>query len=103
MNTNGQDCASNMSLVGKEIEKVGFKKGRVFINKNDYFEEVDEEAWTFTMCGYQPLQKWMKDKKGTVLQEIDVIRFEKMENAIRKTIAIMNQMEKDDFANSIIP
>lgn len=103
MNENVQSNIPVMSLVGKEIEKVGFKNGKVFISKNDYFENVDEEVWKFTMCGYQPLQKWMKDKKGTMLQESDVHRFYDMEQAIRRTIIIMNQMDADDFARSIIP
>lgn len=43
------------------------KLGRVYINKTQYFDNVPEVAWTFYIGGYQPAQKWLKDRKGREL------------------------------------
>ena len=38
--------------------------GRVFINSGQYFEGVTPETWAFTIGGYRPAEKWLKDRKG---------------------------------------
>ena len=37
--------------------------GKVHINKTQYFTDVPETAWNFYIGGYQPAQKWLKDRK----------------------------------------
>ncbi len=32
-------------------------------NETQYFENVPEVAWNFYIGGYQPAQKWLKDRK----------------------------------------
>jgi hypothetical protein len=39
-------------------------KGRVYINKDQYFEGISPEVWEFPVGGYQILDKWLKDRKG---------------------------------------
>ena len=43
-------------------KRMMFKNGKVWINKTQYFDEVPEVAWTFRIGGYQPAQKWLKDR-----------------------------------------
>ena len=38
--------------------------GNVYINDGQYFEGVPLAAWEFYIGGYQPAQKWLKDRKG---------------------------------------
>ena len=38
--------------------------GKVFINDTQYFDNVPKIAWDFFIGGYQPAQKWLKDRKG---------------------------------------
>ena len=40
------------------------KTGRVRINANQYFDGVPETAWNFHIGGYQPAQKWLKDRQA---------------------------------------
>jgi hypothetical protein len=42
-------------------------------NETQYFEDVPEVAWDFYIGGYQPAQKWLKDRKDRELH-IDDIR-----------------------------
>ena len=36
---------------------------RVYINKQQYFEGIASDVWTFKIGGYQVLDKWLKDRK----------------------------------------
>ena len=90
-------------LIGQTIEKVTYKNSDVKINKECAFESVTENTWTFTMCGYQPLQKWLKDRRGVTLTEQDVIRFRSMQKCICETIQIVKEMSSDKITAAIIP
>ncbi len=46
------------------IEKIEYKEGKVYINNEQYFGNVLEISWNFYIGGYQPAQKWLKDRKG---------------------------------------
>jgi len=48
----------------QKIEKPRFINDRIYINKTQYFDKVPETAWQFYIGGYQPAQKWLKDRKG---------------------------------------
>ena len=55
-------------VVGK-IGKQSFQPhsdgtGNVLINESQYFGAVPKTAWEFYIGGYQPAQKWLKDRKG---------------------------------------
>ena len=43
--------------------------GIIRINKTHHFENVPKLAWEFYIGGYQPAQKWLKDRKGTNYNE----------------------------------
>ena len=49
-----------------------WQNNRVYINAEQYFEGVPESAWNFFIGGYQPAQKWLKDRKGITLSFEDV-------------------------------
>ena len=51
------------------VQKIDYADGRVYINKDQYFEGVPEVAWDFYIGGYQVCQKWLKDRKGRKLSE----------------------------------
>ena len=40
---------------------------KIYINKNQFFERIRELVWSATIGGYQPCQKWLKDRKGRQL------------------------------------
>jgi hypothetical protein len=47
--------------------------GRVYINDTQYFDNIPEVAWNFYIGGYQPAQKWLKDRKGRELSFEDIL------------------------------
>ena len=68
--------------------------GRVYINETQYFENVPELAWSFYIGGYQPAQKWLKDRKGRALNHEDIAHYQKIIAALTKTHALMQAIDK---------
>ena len=58
------------------VEKVGYENGNVYINDTQYFANVPLVAWGFYIGGYQPAQKWLKDRKGRKLEFDDVLHYQ---------------------------
>lgn len=76
------------------VEKISFEKtssdkGSVFINKTQYFGSVPEIAWNFYIGGYQPAQKWLKDRKGRTLTNAEIEHYQKIIIALSETHRIM--------------
>jgi hypothetical protein len=53
-----------------------FEVGRVYINGDQYFAGVSSEAWVLWIGGYQPAQKWLKERVGRKLTYDDLIHYE---------------------------
>lgn len=67
--------------------------GRVFINADQYFENVPEIAWSFHIGGYQPAQKWLKDRRGRALSFDDIGHYQKIVKILIETDRIMKEIE----------
>ncbi|GIK61088.1 MAG: DNA methyltransferase [Ignavibacteriaceae bacterium] len=68
--------------------------GKVFINKEQYFGKVPEIVWNFYIGGYQPAQKWLKDRKGRTLTNSDIEHYQKIIAALTETDRIMKEIDK---------
>ena len=66
---------------------------RVFINDTQYFDNVPPETWTFYIGGYQPAQKWIKDRKGKTLNFNDVNHYRKIIQVLKETGELMQQID----------
>jgi hypothetical protein len=66
--------------------------GRVMINPDQYFENVPRIAWEFHIGGYQPAQKWLKDRKGRALSFDDVVHYQKIIKILSETDRIMREI-----------
>ncbi len=96
------------NVVGKILfEKTSEDKGKVYINheKNptsgvealQYFENVPEIAWNFYIGGYQPAQKWLKDRKDRALSYEDIFHYQKIIVALTETDRIMKEIDKIEY------
>ncbi|MDX9854758.1 MAG: type ISP restriction/modification enzyme [Tenuifilaceae bacterium] len=63
--------------------------GSVYINETQYFANVPTSAWNFYIGGYQPAQKWLKDRKGRTLEFEDILHYQKIIVALTETDRIM--------------
>lgn len=67
--------------------------GHVWINKHQYFENVPETAWNFYIGGYQPAQKWLKDRRGRALSFDDIGHYQKIVKILLETERIMGEIK----------
>ena len=71
--------------------------GKTWINETQYFDGVPEIAWRFHMGGYQPAQKWLKDRVGRTLTSDDIFHYQKIIVALSETDRIMREIDKVPF------
>ncbi|MDR0644089.1 MAG: hypothetical protein LBG05_04110, partial [Treponema sp.] len=76
-----------------EIETVNYKAEKVYVNKQQYFENIPPEIWGYYIGGYQPAEKWLKDRKGRVLSFEDIEHYQKIITALKITIALQAQID----------
>src|SRR5690554_5105664 len=71
--------------------------GKVYINDDQYFENVPEVAWEFYIGGYQPAQKWLKDRRNRTLEFDDILHYQKIIIALTETDRLMREIGKIDI------
>jgi hypothetical protein len=71
------------------VDKPRFADSKVWINAHQGFEDVPEVAWGFYIGGYQPAQKWLKDRKGRALSFDDIKHYQKIIKVLVETDRIM--------------
>lgn len=72
-----------------EVTKITYKDDQVWINDTQYFAGVPLVAWEFYIGGYQPAQKWLKDRKGRVLSFEEILHYQKIIVALAETARVM--------------
>jgi predicted helicase len=76
-----------------EVEKITYKDSNVYINKEQYFGNVSDIAWNFYIGGYQPAQKWLKDRRGRTLENSDIEHYQQVIVALVETSKIMKKID----------
>jgi predicted helicase len=67
--------------------------GQIWINDRQYFDQVPLVAWNFYVGGYQPVQKWLKDRQGRVLSFEDILHYQKIIKSLTETARIMQAID----------
>ena len=80
------------------VEETRFSQNRVYINGAQYFDNVPETAWEFFIGGYQPAQKWLKDRKGRALSADDILHYRRIILALLRTVALTAELRKEQYA-----
>jgi hypothetical protein len=95
-NVEPQATTANFPIAGtNEIETSVYdeNKNKVFINDVQYFDNVPPEAWDFYIGGYQPAQKWLKDRKGRTLNYDDICYYQRIITVLCETEKIMKEID----------
>ncbi len=80
--------------IGFELRDEANKIGRVWINDEQYFDKVPQVAWEFYIGGYQPAQKWLKDRKNRKLEFDDILHYQKIIVALSETERLMREIDE---------
>lgn len=78
--------------------------GRVYINRDCFFKDVPERAWSHRIGGYEPAQKWLKDRSqtgsndklnpGRLLTDEDILHYRRMIVALEETGKVMTEIDE---------
>ena len=74
------------------VRQVKREKDKVRINDTQHFARVPEAAWNFHIGGYQPAQKYLKDRKDRKLAPDEIRHYQKIIVALLETAKIMREI-----------
>ena len=77
-----------------QVDCYRWEQNRVYINSEQFFEGVSESAWNFYIGGYQPAQKWLKDRKGMTLSFEDVKHYQHIIYVLQQTERLMQEIDE---------
>lgn len=75
------------------VDNPRYENGQVWINAGQYFDGVPAISWDFPIGGYQPAQKWLKDRKGRALTYDDIRHYQRIIKILAETDRIMRTIE----------
>ncbi len=95
---------ARLGRLGSDKEVFRDAAGRVYLNAQNWFATVPESAWEHWIGGYQPAQKWLKDraqtgskdtlKLGRLLTEEDILHYRRMIVALEETGKVMAKIDR---------
>jgi predicted helicase len=93
-----EDTITTFPVAGDNVvEKIKHEDGNVYINAEQFFGEVSDSAWNFYIGGYQPAQKWLKDRKNKTLSSDDIMHYQKIIKVLSETGKIMEKIDEMVF------
>ena len=92
-NVQSWKCTTTFPEVGsQQVDFQKWKDGQVWINDKQYFGNVPESVWEFYIGGYQPAQKWLKDRKGHILSFDEIKHYLHIIHALEETMKLMKEI-----------
>ena len=79
--------------VGFEPDEADSSIGKVWLNDTQYFTNVPLVAWEFYIGGYQPAQKWLKDRRDRMLDHHDIKHYLNIIASLSLTNELMQQID----------
>lgn len=90
-----QELVTMYPVTGENlVEKVEYKGGNVWINERQYFGGIPSSAWELFVGGYQPAQKWLKDRKGKKLEYEQIMHYQQVVAVLVKTEEVMREIDE---------
>ena len=77
------------------VDRPRYEDGKVWINDTQFFDAVPPVSWDLYIGGYQPAQKWLKDRKGRELTFDDIQHYQRIIKVLAETDKIMGTIEMD--------
>ena len=74
-------------------QKIRYADERVWINPTQYFTDVPVEVWEYEIGAYQVCEKWLKDRKGEVLNRGELQQYRAILVAVAETLEIMEAID----------
>lgn len=80
-------------ITDRTIQKYHHENNRLYLNKVSYIENVPTEIWDMFIGGYQPVQKWLKERKGRPISDEEITSLRRIIYILRETSEIMPKID----------
>ncbi|MYA68588.1 N-6 DNA methylase [Candidatus Poribacteria bacterium] len=80
------------------VSKLAYRDGHVWINPTQHFANVPEAVWEFEIGAYQVCEKWLQDRKGEVLSDVELQQYQQILVAVAETIDIVMELDVENNA-----
>lgn len=77
----------------RKFEETDDGIGRVWINDTQYFDDIPTVAWEMIVAGYQPMDRWLKDRTGKRLTNDEINHYRKMVVALLQQEEAMSEID----------
>jgi predicted helicase len=85
----GDNQVASHKIAGRTYDP---KAGRVYVNREQYFDAIPEGLWNCQIGGYQVLDKWLDDRAERRLSADDVRHYCRVAMALAETLRIQKQL-----------
>jgi type I restriction-modification system DNA methylase subunit len=66
---------------------------RLFINKYQYFSNIDKNIWEYKLAGYQVIQKWLKSRRGQKLGAREILHLINIAQTLHCTLKYQTEID----------
>ena len=80
------------------VSKFVYRDGHVWINPSQCFIDVLEAVWEFEIGAYQVCEKWLKEREGTMLSDMELQQYQQILVAVAETLDIMAELDVESEA-----
>ena len=91
----GDNCVDNV----RYRPPVNGSPGRVYINRDQHFDGVTPETWEFTIGGYRPAEKWLKDRRRRTLSYEEIAHYRRVCAVLEETPRMMGRIDETIVAH----
>ncbi|MGD2085610.1 MAG: hypothetical protein PVH61_05425 [Candidatus Aminicenantes bacterium] len=88
---------SKFEVAGEtRVEKLKYNEfeKKVYINRHQYFSNIDKEIWEYQICGYPVMSKWLKDRRKRTLSGKDILHYIKIARALQLTLQYQSKIDR---------
>ncbi len=76
------------------VSKIRYEGGHVWINATQHFTDVPEAVWAYEIGAYQVCEKWLRDRRRSVLSHVEVRQYCAILVAVAETLRIMAEIDE---------
>lgn len=86
-------ASSSYPISGDDnIDFCKFEDNKIKINSSQYFDNISEEVYNYSIGGYKPIEKYIKARETLTLN--DIMHIQKVISVIEKTIEIQKSIDE---------
>lgn len=84
---------SGDNIVQRGYPRFTVQDGRVHINNRQYFEGITQQMWDYKVGSFNPLERWLKERRGRILSPDERRHYETFATAVAKVLEELPRLD----------